>query len=160
MKVEVPATKSIHTFELAHSSPAPGPLSQLSSLEAFLGENQAGALKLLSSSGDEIEVPGVLFPVLRQLLQALIAGERVLMVSGTPQLTTQQAADILNVSRPYLVKLLEDGKLPFMCTGKHRRINIADLMAYKGERDAQRRHGARRGLAELTGLGEEMGDYD
>lgn len=158
--------KSIHTFELpqySHSSSsdsandAAGPKSPLSSLQALLKEAQAAdALKLVNSKGEEAAIPEVLLPVFRQLLRALIAGEKVSLVSGSDQLTTQQAADILNISRPYMVKLLEDGKLPFTRTGKHRRVNVMDLLSFKEARDAQHRQG----LAALTRMGEEMGDYE
>ena len=61
-------------------------------------------------------------------------------------MTTQEAADLLNVSRPHLVKLLEDGVLPFHKTGKHRRVRFADLMLFKGQRD----HASEQAMEELT----------
>lgn len=83
-------------------------------------------------------------------------GKAVTLVSSGRMLTTQQAADILNVSRPFLIRLLELGELPFVKVGSHRRIRLDELIAYKRLRDAQRRQG----LARLTQLGAEMGDYD
>ena len=59
-------------------------------------------------------------------------------VPNSKQLTTQQAADILNVSRPYLIKLLEEGELPHTKTGRHRRVEARDVFAFKRERDAER----------------------
>ncbi len=68
----------------------------------------------------------------------------------------QEAAELLNVSRPFLVKLLEQGAMPYTMVGTHRRIRFEDLTAYKEQRDNQRRESLKR----LTQLSEEMGLYD
>ncbi len=91
------------------------------------------------------------------LILSLIAeGKAVTVVPLNKELTTQEAADILNVSRPHLVKLLERGEIPFAKTGTHRRIRFSDLMKYKEHRDFERR----RGMAELTQLSQELGLYN
>ncbi|MDQ6692963.1 MAG: helix-turn-helix domain-containing protein [Chloroflexota bacterium] len=128
----------------------------LSRIEVLLEKSrEGGSLKLVSAGGEEIDLPPSIFPLLHKMVHALASGQTVSIVSVGQQLTTQQAADILNISRPHLVKLMEEGKLPFTRTGKHRRLLFEEVMAYKQQRDAERREG----LAELTRLGEEMGDY-
>ena len=72
---------------------------------------------------------------LLDILAQLFDGNAVKVVPIHAELTTQEAADILNVSRPHLVKLLEDGQLAFHRTGKHRRVRFADLIAFKERRD-------------------------
>ena len=78
------------------------------------------------------------------------------MVPVHQELTTQQAADLLNISRQYLVRLLEEGKIPYTRTGKHRRLRIDDVVAYKQARDRERSES----LDELARLSDELGGYD
>jgi excisionase family DNA binding protein len=69
------------------------------------------------------------------ILAELAEGNAVKVVPVHAELTTQEAADLLNVSRPHLIKLLESGELSYHKTGKHRRVRFADLMDYKTRRD-------------------------
>jgi excisionase family DNA binding protein len=82
-------------------------------------------------------------------------GDAIAVVPVGKELTTQQAADILNVSRQYLVRLLDEGRLPCSKTGSHRRILVGDLLAFKLERDQNRREA----LDKLTQLSEDLGGY-
>jgi excisionase family DNA binding protein len=86
----------------------------------------------------------------------LSEGKAVSIVPVNTELTTQEAADILNVSRPYLIKILEKGLIPFSKVGTHRRIRFSDLMKFKENRDTQQQEG----LAEITRITQELGTYD
>jgi excisionase family DNA binding protein len=83
----------------------------------------------------QIELPTSALRLLLDILAELAAGNAVQVVPVHAELTTQEAADLLGVSRPFLVRLLEEGELPFHRTGKHRRVRFADLMTYKSARD-------------------------
>ena len=73
-----------------------------------------------------------------QVLRLISSGKGFKLIPVGAELTTQQAAGHLNVSRPFLIKLLESGEIPFTKTGRHRRIKAEDLFAYKAARDANR----------------------
>ncbi|NYT76290.1 helix-turn-helix domain-containing protein [Alcaligenaceae bacterium] len=83
----------------------------------------------------QVELPTSALRLLVDVLAELADGNAVQVVPIHAELTTQEAADLLNVSRPHLVKLLEDGLLPFHKTGKHRRVRFADLIQFKTERE-------------------------
>ncbi|MGA8027524.1 MAG: excisionase family DNA-binding protein [Bryobacteraceae bacterium] len=85
-----------------------------------------------------IELPAGAVALLMDILAAMAAGRGVTLLPENAELTTVQAASILNVSRPYLIKLLTEGAIPFRKVGKHRRILMEDVMTYKGRIDRER----------------------
>lgn len=88
-----------------------------------------------------------------QILAQLADGRGVSVIPSEAELTTQQAADLLGVSRPYLIGLLEDEQIPHRKVGRHRRIALSDLLAYKRIDDENRRSAA----DDLGTLGQELG---
>ena len=112
--------------------------------------------KLVGPHNEEIPLPRSVFYILRQIVFHMMQGRAITIVPVDKELTTQEAADILNVSRPYLVKLLENKKIPFVKAGSHRRIRFSDLMDYKKKRDTERAQG----LTKLTQISQEYGLYE
>lgn len=89
------------------------------------------------STGGRNWLPTRALTMLMAVLGELAAGNAVKVVPVQAELTTQEAANMLNVSRPHFVKLLEDGELHFHKTGRHRRVLFSDLMEYKKSREQQ-----------------------
>jgi excisionase family DNA binding protein len=85
-----------------------------------------------------IELPARAVALLMDILEAMAAGRGVTIVPENAELTTVQAAALLNVSRPFLIKLLEEKAIPHRLVGKHRRVLIDDVMAYKAQIDRAR----------------------
>jgi excisionase family DNA binding protein len=112
--------------------------------------------KLVGPDGDEIELPLSVFQILRQIIDHMMHGQAISIVPVDKELSTQDAADILNVSRPFLVSLLEAGTIPYIKVGTHRRIRFIDLMEYKKRRDEE----TERGLEKIVRISEELGLYD
>lgn len=123
-------------------------------LRSIIAAQRGGnGAKLVVSSKDSKETSEVvltsgLSDLLMELLRHVGAGDAVTLVPLNKELTTQQAADILNVSRPYLISMLERHEIPFSTVGRHRRIRAVDLFRYKDER-ARRRDSALEELAEI-----------
>lgn len=84
-----------------------------------------------AGAGDQVELPESVYQALRKVLDAMRNGLAVSVVPQSTRLTTQQAADLLNVSRPTVVKLLDEGEIPFQKAGTHRRVLLTDLIEYR-----------------------------
>lgn len=94
---------------------------------------------LKSPDGETTEIPASIYDVLARVAEDMAQGHSIVIVPVGHELTTQEAADLLNVSRPHLVKLLERGEIDFHLAGTHRRVFFQDLMAYRERRDSARR---------------------
>jgi excisionase family DNA binding protein len=104
---------------------------------------------------DALVIPRPTAILFAQILDALARGQGVQIIPKDAELTTQQAADMLNVSRPYLISLLESDQIPYRKVGRHRRITFENLMNYKRHDDLDRRAAA----DDLADLSEELGLY-
>lgn len=115
--------------------------------------HQAVQLTAQESGAGQLSLPRSVVEAVAAILAHMAAGRAVSVVPHSAELTTQQAADLLNVSRPFLIGLLEAGEIEHHRVGSHRRIPAASLLDYKRRDDARRR-----GIAdELTALSQELG---
>ena len=114
-------------------------------------ENRPRA-SLLNANGTVVPLPGPIFELLASVVDLLSAGTGVSVVPVTSELTTTQVATLLNVSRPHVVSLLENGKIPFHRVGTHRRVLAVDAVAYR----EQQRRAAEKALAEFHRIGAEL----
>jgi excisionase family DNA binding protein len=122
-------------------------------LAAHLGEKSGVRLELKSgTASEELVLPPSALRLLVRALDELGQGNAVTLTPLRAELTTQQAADLLNVSRPHLVKLLDEGAIPGRNVGSHRRVLLEDLLAYKREFEARRKAA----LDELTALSQDL----
>jgi excisionase family DNA binding protein len=122
-------------------------------LSAHLGHPEGLRLEVKTgATSEELVLPASVVELLVQALDEMGRGNAVTLTPVHAELTTQQAADLLNVSRPHLVKLLDEGSIPCRKVGAHRRVALAEVLAYKQEFLA-RRHNA---LDELQALSQDL----
>lgn len=93
---------------------------------------------LSSSSGFRIDLSEGAFSLLVKILDEMSKGNGLMVMPIHAELTTQQAGDFLNVSRPFLIGMLEKGEIPFRTVGRHRRIRLEDIMKYKKQIETKR----------------------
>ncbi|MGO4589403.1 helix-turn-helix domain-containing protein [Paenarthrobacter sp. 2TAF44] len=121
---EAPQTGKIYNFMEAHAeknSSQPSPQFFLSGADA----------------GDQVEIPHEIYEVLVKAVEAMRKGLAITITPSSMTLTTQQAAELLGVTRPTIVRLLDAGKIPFEKPGTHRRIKLEDVLAFKEVRKAE-----------------------
>jgi excisionase family DNA binding protein len=112
--------------------------------------------RLVAVDGTTVDIPQQLVGVLEAVVEQLRAGNGVSVAPLHAELTTVEAAELLNVSRPHLIKLLDRGELPHRMVGTHRRLKLIDVLTYRDDQDAT----AREALDEMTRQAEELGLYD
>jgi len=105
-----------------------------SALRELTRADQQASCELVTPDGNRTAIPEVVFHLLEEAAEILARGDAVTLVPLRTELTTQQAANLLNVSRQYLVGLLDEGSVPFTKNGAQRRVRMDDLLRFKAKR--------------------------
>lgn len=116
----------------------------------------ASHARITTDDGTVLDLPQPVLDALAEFLEAAADGERALVLRSPEDLTTEQAAAVLGVSRPTVVRLVEAGKLHARMVGTHRRLTLGDVLAYR-EASATKRRAA---IDDMTREAEELGHYD
>lgn len=104
-------------------------------------------------TNEPVTIPTAAFRLLVSILSEMASGNAVRLIPHHAELTTQEAAELLNVSRPYVVRLLDEGRMPSHRVGTHRRVLFKDVMTYK----AEHRRARGRALDRMTAIDQELG---
>jgi excisionase family DNA binding protein len=108
------------------------------------------------SNSARLEVPPATLRLLSQILALMARQQTFVLYPESSELTTKQAAEVLGVSRPFLIRVLEAGEIPYRKVGRHRRVLMKDVLSYKQSTHVKRAAA----MDELVRIGEEMGGYD
>jgi excisionase family DNA binding protein len=120
-----------------------------------LASVQNGKLEFQTSNGETFSIPSEVIPIFQEVLEQLSNERAVLVLALDSELSTFEAADLLGVSRPFVKKLLEQGKIPFHMVGTHHRVRLADVLKYQ----EQQYQDSLEAMAELTAQAQELGLY-
>ncbi len=131
------------------------PEEPLDELMALFRRHQ-GPITLSPPEGPHLVLPQEVFEVLSSVVEAMAAGQAVIVAPIHQRLTTQQAADLLGISRPTFVKLLESGEIKFEQPGRHRRVLLTDVLEFRQRRSTERRSS----LDHMVEIAEESGMYE
>lgn len=115
-------------------------VKRLAEREDLASKNKAKVINLRIDESDEIvTIPLKALKLLNSILTNMAQGKSIALMPTDAEITTQQAAEILNVSRPHVIKLLEKGDIPFKKVGSHRRILLQDILEYESKFKSERR---------------------
>lgn len=128
----------------------------LAILERSLAKKRGKTARLTGFDGHNIEIPSDLVEALLLIVHQLQTGNGVSIAALRAEVTTAEAADLLNVSRPFVIKLLESGAMPFRKVGTHRRVRLIDVLEYRDRQDAV----AKAALNDMVRQAERHGLYD
>jgi excisionase family DNA binding protein len=118
-------------------------------------EPHARRAALIGPNGERVEIPAPIYDILHDVVHHMARGESIRVLPVNKELTTQQAADILNISRTFLVRLLDRGEIPFDRPNSHRRVLLNDVLAYRERRSARRRQA----IQDLADQSQALGQY-
>ncbi len=110
----------------------------------------------IKETKQDVELPAFAIKLLQEIMKQIAKGNPISIVPIATEVTTQKAADILSVSRPFIVKLLENGEIPFTKVGRHRRLKFNDVIEYKKMMMDKRRNA----LEEMIAIDQKYGLYD
>ena len=142
-----PVAPTEHESELAEASSR--------TLSSYVQDTEEQTIRVVSESGgkeESVKVPAVAFRLFVNILTQMAQGNAITLIPVNAEITTQEAADILNVSRPFLVKLLDSGEIPYRKVGTRRRVLYSDVADYKRRIDEKRR----KTLADLAAEAQEL----
>ncbi|WDZ86789.1 helix-turn-helix domain-containing protein [Micromonospora cathayae] len=122
-------------------------------LDRFSGEGSSGSARLVSADGTEVVVPGQIFDVLRQVAAMLSRGDGVAVSAIASELSTTEAARLLGMSRPTLIRLVDAGELPSHRVGTHRRLVLRDVLDFRRRQLRERREAYEALMLESDALG-------
>lgn len=131
-------------------------IETIKQLKKLIAKAENKELQISTSNGESIALPNSVTDIFRTVINVIAQGKGISLIPVAEEVTTTQGAEILNISRPYLMRLIENGEIPYHQVGTHKRINLQDLLEYKKIRDTKRK----KGLQKLTELSQELGLYD